>query len=79
MIELCGVKHCLAPHNLSICQSNRQNNLFIMDDYRFNSETDPTDEQLQQIMREAAQDAAERYTAAHNAYFAQISQMMQAL
>ena len=58
---------------------NRQNNLFIMDDYRFNSETDPTDEQLQQIMREAAQDAAERYTAAHNAYFAQISQMMQAL
>lgn len=50
-----------------------------MDDYRFNSETDPTDEQLQQIMREAAQDAAERYTAAHNAYFAQISQMMQAL
>ena len=35
-----------------------------MDDYRFNSETDPTDEQLSQIMHEAAQDARERYAAA---------------
>ena len=51
----------------------------IMDDYRFNSETDPTDEQLSQIMREAAQDARERYAAAHTAYFTKIESMIKAL
>ena len=51
----------------------------IMDDYRFNSETDPTDEQLSQIMHEAAQYARERYAVAHTAYFNRIESMINAL
>lgn len=50
-----------------------------MDDYRFNSETDPTDEQLHILMQEAAQDAQARYLKAHSMYFAQINTMIQAL
>ena len=50
-----------------------------MDDYRFNSAVEPTDLQLQTLMKEAAQDARERYQEAHEAYFAQINAMVQAL
>ena len=51
-----------------------------MDDYRFtNIDQEPTDEQLSQLMREVAEDAKERYEKARNAYFAQLTQMVQAI
>ncbi len=50
-----------------------------MDEYRFNSETEPAEEYLHTIMKEAAQDARERYQNAHDAYFAQISEQIRAL
>ena len=54
--------------------------LDTMNDYRFtNIDQEPTDEQLSQLMREVAEEAKERYAKAHAAYFAQITQMAQAL
>lgn len=51
-----------------------------MDDYRFtNIDQEPTDEQLSQLMREVAEDAKERWEKARNAYFAQLTQMVQAI
>ena len=45
-----------------------------MDDYRFNDQTDPTDEQLQQLMQEAAQDVRESNAQMRAAFFARINQ-----
>ena len=54
--------------------------LDTMNDYRFtNIDQEPTDEQLSQLMREVAEEAKERYAKAHAAYFAQITQMAQAI
>ena len=47
-----------------------------MDDYRFtNIDQEPTEAQLEQLMREVAMEAKERHDRAHAAYFAQIRQM----
>ena len=37
--------------------------------YRFNDETDPTDEQLAELMRQAAQDAREKGRIANEKFF----------
>ena len=37
--------------------------------YRFNSESEPTDEQLEQIMRGVAEDAKEKSEKAHRQFF----------
>ena len=37
--------------------------------YRFNDETDPTDEQLAELMRRAAQDAREKERLANEKFF----------
>ena len=37
--------------------------------YRFNDETDPTDEQLAELMRQAAQDAREKGRIANDKFF----------
>ena len=37
--------------------------------YRFNDETDPTDEQLAELMRRAAQDAREKGRIANDKFF----------
>ena len=51
-----------------------------MNDYRFiNIDEEPTEEQLEQLMREVAEEAKERYEKARAAYFAQIDQLMCAL
>ena len=50
-----------------------------MNSYRFNSETDPTDEQLSQLMREVANDARESNIAATAAYFGRLNERIMQL
>ena len=51
-----------------------------MDDYRFiNIDQEPTEEQLDQLMHEVAEEAKERWEKTRVAYFAKIKQMAQAL
>lgn len=51
-----------------------------MNDYRFiNIDQEPTEEQLAQLMHEVAVEAKERHDRAHDAYFAHLDQMLQAL
>ena len=50
----------------------------IMDEYRFNSETEPTDEQLQMLMQEAGQDVRESNEKMRSAFFARINQRVSA-
>ena len=45
-----------------------------MDDYRFNSETEPAEWQLRQLMQEAAQDVRESNAQMRAAFFARINQ-----
>ena len=73
------ILNCLCVSVEYLCGTQRCFIYTVMDDYRFNSETDPTDEQLQMLMQEAAQDARERYATAHKAYFAQIDSIVAAL
>ena len=40
--------------------------------YRFNDETDPTDEQLAELMRRAAEDAREKGRIANDKFFAEL-------
>ena len=40
--------------------------------YRFNDETDPTDEQLAELMRRAAEDAREKGRIANNKFFEEL-------
>ena len=40
--------------------------------YRFNDETDPTDEQLAELMRRAAQDAREKGRIANDKFFEEL-------
>ena len=49
-----------------------------MDEYRFNSETEPTDEQLQMLMQEAGQDVRESNKKMRSAFFARINQRVSA-
>lgn len=44
-------------------------NVKDIDSYRFSSMEDPSDEMLQQIMREAAQDARQRWEEANKRFF----------
>ena len=50
-----------------------------MDDYRFNSETDPTDEQLQMLMQEVGQDIRESNAQMRKAFFERISQKVNSI
>ena len=51
-----------------------------MDDYRFtNIDEEPTEEQLDQLMHEVAEEAKERHDKAHAAFFAHIKQMAQTI
>jgi hypothetical protein len=51
-----------------------------MDDYRFiNTDQEPTDEMLAQLMQEVAAEAKERWEKARAAYFAKLNQMVQAI
>ena len=51
-----------------------------MNGYRFtNIDQEPTDEQLEQLMHEVAEEAKERWEKTRAAYFAEIKQMAQAL
>ncbi len=51
-----------------------------MNDYRFiNVDQEPTEEMLDQLMQEVAQEAKVRYEKAYVAYFAHIDQMIQVL
>ena len=49
-----------------------------MDDYRFNDQTDPTDEQLLMLMQEAGQDVRESNARMRAAFFARINQHINA-
>lgn len=49
-----------------------------MNDYRFNSESDPTDEQLQMLMHEVGQDVRESNAQMLSAFFARINQQINA-
>ena len=40
--------------------------------YRFNNRTDPTDEQLEELMRQAADDAREKGRIANDKFFAEL-------
>lgn len=40
--------------------------------YKFNDETDPTDEQLEELMRQAAQDAREKGRIANKKFFEEL-------
>ena len=46
----------------------------LMDDYRFNPETEPTDEQLHTLMQEAAQEVRESNAQIRSALFARINE-----
>lgn len=45
-----------------------------MDDYRFNSETDPTDKQLDMLMHEVGEEVRESKVQMRSAFFARINQ-----
>lgn len=45
-----------------------------MDDYRFNSETDPTDEQLDMLMHEVGEEVRKSNVQMRSAFFARINQ-----
>ena len=47
-----------------------------MDDYRFNSETDPTDEQLYMLMHEVGEEVRESNVQMRSAFFAHINQQL---
>lgn len=49
-----------------------------MDDYRFNSETDPTDEQLDMLMHEVGEEVRESNVQMRSAFFARINQRLNA-
>lgn len=49
-----------------------------MDDYRFNSETDPTDEQLNMLMHEVGEEVRESNVQMRSAFFTRINQRLNA-
>ncbi len=60
---------------------NKTNNNLMSDKidmyYRFNSETDPTDEQLAQIMKEVAIEAKTKAETAYNKLFHEIDELIE--
>ena len=68
---------CICPKKAVPLQPQR---FETMDDYRFiNTDQEPTDEMLAQLMQEVAAEAKERWEKARAAYFAKLNQMVQAI